>query len=118
LERLIKVILSVFFYLYTIDWFNYEILNRADLEGFKRTIEPCSKELVVFIDSSIDSCFGIKKEFDVQTIFLPSSKRSWESFFDNTEVKDAFTKQNIHAYETLDKVEWHKIGNIFPAFSL
>lgn len=92
------------------DWFNFEVLKIESLTDIKEDFDDERRDSIIYVDSAIESCINIKKEEDVDVIFIPHSKKLLESFN-----KDEATKKNLEnlkviAKESIQEVDWDRLG--------
>lgn len=92
------------------DWFDFEILKVESLADIRESMSQENKDNLVYMDSSYQSCITIKKEEEVDVVFISHSKRTLELFLKDETVKKTFENLKVIARESIEEVDWDRLG--------
>jgi len=91
------------------DWFKYEIIQVNNIRDLKDALNYTNKDTTIFINSSVVYCLDIKAD-DICTVFVPHSKRALENLSKDELLKQTFENAGVYTYETLEEIDWNKLG--------
>jgi len=91
------------------EWFTYEIISAKDVYEISEIFASIDKESIVFISSSVESASVVRKE-GVCTVYVPISKKAQENLLKDEKLKESFDVLGVYNYETLEAIEWSRIG--------
>jgi len=92
------------------DWFNFEVIRFESLADIVSTFSNEDQANIIYIDSIVENCINIKKEENIEVVFIPHSKKRMESFTKDDSLKKNLENLKITAKEVIEEVNWDKLG--------
>jgi len=91
------------------DWFTYEIIHANDIYDLNELFTSFDKESLILISSSVEYATVARKE-GVCTVYIPNAKKAQENLLKDEKLKESFDALGVYNYETLDNIEWSRLG--------
>ncbi len=92
-----------------LDWFTYEIIHANDIYDLNEIFTSFDKESLILISSSVEHATVARKE-GVLSVYIPNAKKAQENLQKDEKLKESFDALGVYNYETLDNIEWSRLG--------